>query len=213
MLHGYTVSFANWAIVHPHLHRQLRPQALEDVQAHCNLLYELLHCTFCSGEVFSSTSCCFPGSYAYQDTSTNPASICLGTPAACAIAHSENSSQASQGLEARPIISFFHTWAAPFQFSVPLSLSLPRSPFHTFQVNFRYRNADPEEYVQLVSQDLSGFFTSIPVERFHQALQVLLHQYDLKVGLQNVSHWSVSEIKSDYRRRLFKGKCRISAGP
>ena len=72
----------------------------------------------------------------------------------------------------------------------------------------------PEEYVQLVSQDLSGFFTSIPVERFHQALQVLLHQYDLKVGLQNVSHWSVFGIKSDYRRRIFKGKwCRMTKIP
>ena len=31
--------------------------------------------------------------------------------------------------------------------------------------------ADPVEYIQLVSQDLSGFFTSIPTERFHQALK------------------------------------------
>ena len=52
MLHGYTISFANWDIVHPHLHRQLRPQALDDVQAHYNLLYKLLHSTFCTGEVF-----------------------------------------------------------------------------------------------------------------------------------------------------------------
>ena len=73
-------------------------------------------------------------------------------------------------------------------------------------------NADPEEYVQLVSQDLSGFFTSIPVERFYQALQVLLHQYGLEVGLRSVSHWSVFEIKFDYRRRICKGKWRISAG-
>ena len=70
------------------------------------------------------------------------------------------------------------------------------------------------EHIQLVSQDLSGFFTSIPTEQFHQALQVLLHQYDLKVGLNNVSHWSVYEIKSDHRRRIFKGKwCSMTKVP
>ena len=66
--------------------------------------------------------------------------------------------------------------------------------------------ADPTEYIQLICQGLSGFFTSIPVERFHEALQVILHQYDIKVGLNNVSHWSVYEVKSDHRRRIFKGK-------
>ena len=58
------------------------------------------------------------------------------------------------------------------------------------------------EYIQLVSQDLSGFFTSIPTERFHQALQVLLHRYDQVVGLRNTSHWSVYGVKSDHRRRV-----------
>ena len=64
------------------------------------------------------------------------------------------------------------------------------------------------EYIQLVSQDLSGFFTTIPTERFHQALQVFLHGYDQVVGLRNTSHWSVYEVKSDHRRRMFKGKWR-----
>ena len=69
-------------------------------------------------------------------------------------------------------------------------------------------SADPTEYIQLVSQDLSGLFTSLPAERFHQALQVLLHRYDQVFGLRNVSHWSVYEVKSDHRRRMFKGKWR-----
>ena len=50
-----------------------------------------------------------------------------------------------------------------------------------------------------MSQDLSGFFTSIPTERFHQAVQVLLHRHGQVVGLQ---------VKSDHRRRMFKGKWR-----
>ena len=59
-----------------------------------------------------------------------------------------------------------------------------------------------------MSQDLSGFFTSIPTERFHQALQVLLHRYDQVVGFRRSSQWSVYEVKSDHRRRMFKGKWR-----
>ena len=67
--------------------------------------------------------------------------------------------------------------------------------------------AEPTEY-NLVSQDLSGFFTSIPTERFHQALQVLLHRYDQVVGIRRSSQWSVYEVKSDHRRRMLKGKWR-----
>ena len=67
---------------------------------------------------------------------------------------------------------------------------------------------EPTEYIHLVCQDLSGFFTSIPTERFHQALQVLLHRYDQVVGLRRSSQWSAYEVKSDHRRRMFKGKWR-----
>ena len=67
---------------------------------------------------------------------------------------------------------------------------------------------EPTKYIQLVSQNLSGFFTSIPTERFHQDLQVLLHRYDQVVSLRNSSQWSVYEVKSDHRRRMFKGKWR-----
>ena len=124
-------------------------------------------------------------------------------------------------LKARPIISFFRTWDAPLLTvfgalileltkitfpDVPGQLSvqeLVQQLWDTFS-----SSADPTEYIQLVSQDLSGFFTSIPIERFHQATQVLLHRYDQVGGLRNVSHWSVYEVKSDHRRRMFKGKWR-----
>ena len=123
-------------------------------------------------------------------------------------------------LKARPIISLFRTWAAPlltvfgaliFELTkvtfpdVPGQLSVQELVQQLWDALSR---EDPMEYIQLVSQDLSGFSTSIPTERFHQALQVLLHRYDQVVGLRNTSHWSVYEVKSDHRRRMFKGKWR-----
>ena len=123
-------------------------------------------------------------------------------------------------LKARPIISFVRTRAAPlltvfgaliFELTkitfpdVPGQLSVQDLVYQLWEA---LSSAGPTEYIQLVSQDLSGFFTSIPTERFHQALQVLLHRYDQVVGLRNVSHWSIYEVKSDHRRRMFKGKWR-----
>ena len=118
-------------------------------------------------------------------------------------------------LKARPIISFFRTWAAPlltvfgaliFELTkvtfpdVPGQLSVQELVQQLWDALSR---EDPTEYIQLVSQDLSGFFRSIPTERFHQALQVLLHCYDQVVGPRNSSEWSVYEVKSDHRRRMF----------
>ena len=37
---------------------------------------------------------------------------------------------------------------------------------------------------------------------------MLLHRYDQVVGLRRSSQWSVYELKSDHRRRMFKGKWR-----
>ena len=123
-------------------------------------------------------------------------------------------------LKARPIISFFRTWAAPlltvfgaliFELTkvtfpdVPGQLSVQELVQQLWDA---LSHEEPTEYIHLVSQDLSGFFTSIPTERFHQALQVLLHRYDQVVGLRRSSHWSVYEVKSDHRRRMFKGKWR-----
>ena len=122
--------------------------------------------------------------------------------------------------KARPIISFFRTWAAPFLTVFgALIFELTKAAFPDIagqlpvqelilQLWDALSKADPDEYIHLVSQDLSGFFTSIPTERFHQALQVLLHRYDQVVGLRSSSQWSVYEVKSDHRRRMFKGKWR-----
>ena len=122
--------------------------------------------------------------------------------------------------KARPIISFFRTWAAPFLTVFgALIFELTKAAFPDIagqlpvqeliqQLWEALSKADPDEYVHLVSQDLSGFFTFIPTERFHQALQVLLHRYDQVVGLRSSSQWSVYEVKSDHRRRMFKGKRR-----
>ena len=116
-------------------------------------------------------------------------------------------------LKARPIISFFRTWAAPlltvFGALFFTNVTFPDVPGQLSvqelvqQLWDALSCADPTEYIQLVSQDLSGFFTSIPTERFHKALQVLLHRYDQVVGLRDTSHWSVYEVKSDHRRRRF----------
>ena len=122
--------------------------------------------------------------------------------------------------KARPIISFFRTWAAPFLTVFgALIFELTKAAFPDIagqlpvqeliqQLWDALSKADPDEYIHLVSQDLSGFFTSIPTERFHQALQVLIHRYDQVVGLRSSSQWSVYEVKSDHRRRMFKGKWR-----
>ena len=140
------------------------------------------------------------------------------------IAHSSHPSKPTKDWQkARPIISFFRTWAAPFLTvfgAVIFELTKVTFPDIAGQLSVQelvqqlwesLSKADPDEYIHLVSQDLSGFFTSIPTERFHQALQVLLHRYDQVVGLRRLrrsSQWSVYEVKSDHRRRMFKGKRR-----
>ena len=112
-------------------------------------------------------------------------------------------------LRARPIVSFFRTRAAPlltvfgaliFELTkvtfpdVPGQLSVQELVQQLWDA---LSCADPTEYIQLVSQDLS-----FPLNVF------TLHRYDQVVGLRNTSHWSVYEVKSDHRRRMFKGKWR-----
>ena len=116
-------------------------------------------------------------------------------------------------MKARPIISFFRTWAAPLLTVFgALIFELTKITFPHIPGQLSVQDIIRQLWDALSNARSTRFaglirlFTSIPVERFHQALQVLLHQYDLKVGLQNVSHWSVFEIKSEYRKRIFKGK-------
>ena len=112
----------------------------------------------------------------------------------------------------RSFLSFARGQHPSSRSSAPSYLNLPKSPFQTYQVSFRFRSLSnsfgTRSKTDPVSQDLSGFFTSIPTERFHQALQVLLHRYDQVVGLRRSSQWSVYELKSDHRRRMLKGKWR-----
>ena len=90
--------------------------------------------------------------------------------------------------------------------SAPSYLNLPKLLFPTLQVNFQYKN--------LFSSCGSSCHRQIPMNtstwchKTCQALQVLLHRYDQVVGLRRSSQWSVFEVKSDHRRRMFKGKWR-----
>ena len=182
----------------------------------------LLHKTFCTGEVFALCRES-AASFRAEVVTMIPArlqhryawGLRLHAPLPTARILPK---QTKDWLKARPIISFFRTWAAPlltvfgaliFELTkvtfpdVPGQLSVQELVQQLWDA---LSCADPTEYIQLVSQDLSGFFTSIPTERFQQALQVLLHRYEQVVGLRNTSHWSVYEVKSDHRRRMVKGK-------
>ena len=80
------------------LHRE--PQALDDVQAHYNLLYKLLHSGFCTvNQLLLSGPICLPR-YLYESSVNMPGDS------------GYKQREFFPGL-ARPIISFFRTWAAP----------------------------------------------------------------------------------------------------
>ena len=184
----------------------------------------LMHKTFCTGEVFSL---CHESAASFRSEVVTmiPArlqqryawGLRLHAPLPTARILPKPT---KDWLKARPTISFFRAWAAPlltvfgaliFELTkvtfpdVPGQLSVPELVQQLWDA---LSQEEPAEYIQLVSQNLSGFCTSTPTERFHQALQVLLHRYDQVVGLRNSSQWSVYEVKSDHRRRMFKGKWR-----
>ena len=212
------VSLSSWVVI-PADHFPSRAHVI------CPSLFAILmHKTFCSGEVFSL---CRESAASFHSevVSTIPSllhqryawglRLQAPLPTACILPKPTKDWQ-----KARPIISFFRTWAAPFLTvfgalifeltkvtfpDIPGQLSVQELVQQLWDA---LSKADPAEYIHLVSQDLSGFFTSIPTERFHQALQVLLHRYDQVVGLRRSSQWSVYELKSDHRRRMFKGKWR-----
>ena len=189
----------------------------------CQALFSvLLHKTFCTGEVFAL--CREPAVHAQVITTMPPRlqqryawGLRLQAPLPTARILPKPT---KDWPKARPINSFFRTRAAAlFTVFVALIFELTKISFPdvpgqlsvqdlVHQLWEALSSADRAEYIQLLSQDLSSFFTSIPTERFHQALQALLHRYDQVVGPRNVSHWSVFEVKSDHRRRMFKGKWR-----
>ena len=217
-LQSTTCALSSWVVI-PADHFPSRAHVI------CPSLFAMLmHKTFCTGEVFSLCRES-AASFRAEVVTMVPArlqhryawGLRLHAPLPTARILPKPT---KDWLKARPIISFFRTWAAPlltifgaliFELTkvtfpdVPGQLSVQELVQQLWDALSR---EDPTEYVQLVSQDLSGFFTSIPTEHFHQALQVLLHRYDQVVGLRNSSQWSVYEVKSDHRRRMFKGNWR-----
>ena len=180
----------------------------------CPTLFStLLHRTFCTGKVFAlatqpavpfrthvvtTTHPCLQQQYSWGFRLHDPLPTARILP-----------KPSKDWLKARPIISFFRTWASPLLTvfgALIFELTKNNFPHVPGQLPVQdlvqqlwdaLSTADPTEYIQLISQDLSGFFTSIPVERFPQALQVLLHQYDIKVGLSNVS---LSQVRSSFNQ-------------
>ena len=207
-------SLSSWVVI-PADHFPSRAHVI------CPSLFAILmHKTFCSGEVFSLCRQS-AASFRSEVVTTIPSllhqryawGLRLQAPLPTARILPKPT---KDWQKARPIISFFRTWAAPFLTVFgALIFELTKVTFPDIPGQLSVQelvqqlwDALPAEYIHLVSQDLSGFFTSIPTERFHQALQVLLHRYDQVVGLRRSSQWSVYELKSDHRRRMFKGKWR-----
>ena len=144
----------------------------------------LMHKTFCTGEVFALRRES-AASFRAEVATTVPArlqhryawGLRLHAPLPTARILPKPT---KDWLKAGPIISFFRTWAAPLlTASGALIFELTKVTFPDVhgQLWDALSREGPTEYIQLVSQDFSGFFTSIPTERFHQALQVLLHRY------------------------------------
>ena len=126
--------------------------------------------------------------------------------------------------KARPNISFFRTWAAPlltvfgaliFELTkvtfpdIPGQLSVQELVQQLWDA---LSHEEPTEYIHLVSQDLSGFFTSIPTERFHQALQVLLHRYDQVVDLRCLLDFVIDNSHFEINGYLFQQERGIALG-
>ena len=211
-------SLSSWVVI-PADHFPSRAHVI------CPSLFAILmHKTFCSGEVFSlcrESAASFRSEVVTTIPSLLHQRYAWGLRLQAPLPTARILPKPTKDWQkARPIISFFRTWAAPFLTvfgalifeltkvtfpDIPGQLSVQELVQQLWDA---LSKADPAEHIHLVSQDLSGFFTSIPTERFHQALQVLLHRYDQVVGLRRSSQWSVYELKSDHRRRMFKGKWR-----
>ena len=174
-----------------------------------------MHKTFCAGDVFSL--CCeSAASFRSEVVTTIPAllqqryawGLRLQAPLPTARILPKPT---KDWLKARPIISFFRTWAAPLLTvfgALIFELTKVTCPDVPGQLSVQelwdaLSHEEPTKYIHLVSQDLSGCFTSIPTERFHQALQVLLHRYDQVVGLRRSSQWcEVGSSTSHVQRQV-----------
>ena len=196
-------SLSSWVVI-PADHFPSRAHVI------CPSLFAILmHKTFCSGEVFSLCQES-AASFRSEVATTMPSllyqryawGLRLQAPLPTARILPK---PIKDWQKARPIVSLIFELTKVTFPDIPGQLSVQELVQQLWDA---LSKADPAEYIHLVSQDLSGFFTSTPTERFHQALQVLLHRYDQVVGLRRCSQWSVYELKSDHRRRMFKGKWR-----
>ena len=199
------VSLSSWVVI-PADHFPSRAHVI------CPSLFAILtHKTFCSGEVFSlcrESAASFRSEVVTTIPSLLHQRYAWGLRLQAPLPTARILPKPTKDWQkARPIISFFRTWAAPGALIFELTkVTFPDIPGQLSVQELVQQLWDALS--KAVSQDLSGFFASIPTERFHQALQVLLHRYDQVVGLRRPSHWSVYELKSDHRRRMFKGKWR-----
>ena len=102
--------------------------------------------------------------------------------------------------------------------SAPSSLSSPRSPFRMFRVSFRLRSWYNNSGMRCRPQTLQSIYSwchkTCPVSSRQVPRNVFtkLSRFYfiamIRFFLRNASHWSVYELKSDHRRRMFKGRWR-----
>ena len=125
-------------------------------------------------------------------------------------------------LKARPIISYYQTLTSKLCFFLGVILyHLLEKVFHDgighdsavvmVRKLWSAFRSQWEEDCDLVNQDLTGFFTSIPASRFEGALSILFHLYQELYGLQESTSFSVYTSKQPDRPRVFRGQWRTRA--
>ena len=149
-------SLSSWVVI-PADHFPSRAHVI------CPSLFAILmHKTFCSGEVFSlcrESAASFRSEVVTTIPSLLHQRYAWGLRLQAPLPTARILPKPTKDWQkARPIIPFFRTWAAPFLTVFGALI------FELTKVTFpdALSKADPAEYIHLVSQDLSGFFTSIP---------------------------------------------------
>ena len=166
------VSLSSWVVI-PADHFPSRAHVI------CPSLFAILmHKTFCSGEVFSlcrESAASFRSEVVTTIPSLLHQRYAWGLRLQAPLPTARILPKPTKDWQrARPIISFFRTWAAPFLTVFgALIFELTKVTFPDIpgrlsvqelvqQLWDALSKTDPAEYIHLVSQDLSGFFTSIP---------------------------------------------------
>ena len=139
--------------------------------------------------------------------------LCMGTTTSCTPSHRSHSAQTDQRLaqSEQSFLSFARGLHLFSRSSAPSSLSSSRSPFRTFRVSFRLRNWYNNSGMRCRPQTLRSIYSwchkTCPVSsrQFPQNVFTKLSRFYFIAMISNASHWSVYEVKSDHRRRMFKG--------